>query len=75
MRKIWYSEQMSALNHRYTVGPENVSLDLRINILKPLHANWVTQYYDSIKVEIVVKGSRIMDALESTPKKEDPFEN
>ena len=61
------------------IAPENVSVDLCIR-MKPLHAKWVTQYYDSMKVhkEIVVNGWRrsgITDALENVSQKEEPFEN
>ena len=31
--------------------PESVSVDLKINILKPSHAKWVTQYYDLIRTD------------------------
>ena len=31
------------------VKPENVKVDLRISVLKPLQAKWVTSFYDKIQ--------------------------
>ena len=38
------------------IASESVSVDLKISILKPIHAKWVTQYYDHIHTnEDIVK--------------------
>ena len=41
----WYSEQVQAqiVNG---INADKVSVDLRISVVKPLHAKWVTQFYD-----------------------------
>ena len=62
LRKLgqdWYADQVSAqlLNG---IKPENVSVDVRISTLKPVHAKWVVSFYDRMQgdkgKEIIVKG-------------------
>ena len=38
--------------------PENVKVDTKLSIVKPLHAKWVTSFYDSMQTNksIVTKG-------------------
>ena len=74
----WYSEQVQAqiVNG---IEADKVSVDLRISVLKPLHAKWVTQFYDYMQVnkEIIIKGwkrSGISVSLQEKQRKEDPFE-
>ena len=71
----WYSEQVQAqiVNG---INADKVSVDLRISVVKPLHAKWVTQFYDYMQVnkEIIIKGwerSGIGAALKETQRKED----
>lgn len=76
--QTWYAEQVQA-QIANGIAPENVSVDLKISILKPLHAKWVTKYYDHIRTrkEIIINGWRrsgIIDALREQVHKEDPFE-
>ncbi|MEO0687884.1 MAG: hypothetical protein AAFY76_23225 [Cyanobacteria bacterium J06649_11] len=76
--QTWYAEQVQA-QIANGIAPENVSVDLKISILKPLHAKWVTKYYDHIRTrkEIIINGWRrsgIIDALREQVLKEDPFE-
>ena len=40
--QIWYAEQVQAQISNGT-APENVSLEFKISILKPIYAKWVTQ--------------------------------
>ena len=59
---------------------QKVSVDLKISILKPIHAKWVTQYYDHIRTDedIVKNGWRrsgITKEINENIRKEDPFEN
>ena len=46
----WYAEQVQS-QVRNGIAPTNVSVDIRISVLKPLHAKWVTQFYDYIRNE------------------------
>ena len=39
--QIWYAEQVLAQISK-GIAPESVSVDLKISILKPIHAKWVT---------------------------------
>ena len=57
--QIWYAEQVQAQISK-GIAPESVSVDLKISILKPIHAKWVTQYYDHIHTneDIVKNGWR-----------------
>ena len=75
----WFSDQVQS-QIQNGVTPEKVQVDLRISILKPLHAKWVTYFYDCMqnRRDIVLKGwkrSDIVDFLQLQPseKKEDPF--
>ena len=61
------------------INADKVSVDLRISVLKPLHAKRVTQFYDYMQVnkEIIIKGwerSGIGAVLKETQRKEDSFE-
>lgn len=74
----WYSEQVQSqiVNG---IQPDKVSVDLRITVLKPLHAKWVVQFYDFMQSngDVVVRGWRrsgVSAALEEPQRKEDPFE-
>ena len=42
---MWYAEQVQAEIYK-RIALERVSIDLKISILKAIHAKWVTQYYD-----------------------------
>ena len=74
-----YAEQVQAeISKR--IAPERVSIDLKISILKVIHAKWVTQYYDPIRTneDIVKNGwcrSGITKAIKENICKKDPFEN
>ena len=62
------------------IAPESVSVDLKLNILKPIHAKWMTQYYDHIRIDedIVKNGWRrsgINKAIKENIHKEDALEN
>ena len=35
----------------FHIAPESVFIDLKISILKPIHAKWVTQNYDHIRTD------------------------
>ena len=35
----------------FQISPESVFVDLKISMLKPIHAKWVTQYYDHIRTD------------------------
>ena len=53
-------------------------LNLKISMLNPIHAKWVTQYYDHIRSDenIVKNGWRrsgIVKAIKENIHKEDPF--
>ena len=55
-------------------------VDLKISILKPIHAKWVIQYYDRIctNKDIVKNGghrSGITKAIKGNISKKDAFEN
>ena len=54
---MWYAEQVQAEIYK-RIAPERVSIDLKISILKAIHAKWVTQYYDHIRTndDIVKNG-------------------
>lgn len=76
--QTWYSEQVQAQIEK-GIQPDKVSVDLRISVLKPLHAKWIVQFYDYMQSnkDIVVKGwqrSGVSAALEEPQRKEDPFE-
>ena len=43
------------------ITTENVSVDLKISILKPIHAKWVTQCYNRIYIN---KGIGKMDGTD-----------
>ena len=74
--QILYAEQEQAQISK--VAPESVSVDLKIGIHQPIHAKWVTQYYDYIRTDkdIVKNGwrrSRITKAIKENIRKEDRF--
>ena len=53
-------------------------VDVRISILKPLHAAWVTKFYDKMQIEtdIILNGwkrSGITDTVAEPLEKDDPF--
>ena len=61
------------------IQPDKASVDLRISVLKPLHAKWLVQFYDYMQSnkDIILKGwkrSGVSTALEELQRKEDPFE-
>ena len=75
----WFGEQVQQ-QIQNGVTPENVKVDLKISILKPLHAKWVTSFYDYMqgRPDIILKGWKragITEFLErnASEKKEDPF--
>ena len=62
------------------IVPQNVSMDLKISTLKPLHATWVTQYFNFIGTNKEIEKNRwqiarINKALEGNINKEHPFEH
>ena len=74
----WYSEQVQA-QIMNGIQPHKLCVDLRISVLKPLHAKWVVQFYDYMRSnkDIILKGWRrsgVSAALEEPQRKEDPFE-
>ena len=50
----------TSADSNFPIAPESVFVDLKISILKPIHAKWVTQYYDHIRTDedIVKNGWR-----------------
>ena len=50
--QIWYAGQEQAQISK-GIAPESVSLDLKISILKSIHAKWVAQYYNHIHTDKV----------------------
>ena len=68
------------VNRSCRIAPESVAFDLKISILKPLHAKLVTQYYDHTLAnkDIVKNGwlrSGILGAIKKKVPKEDLFKN
>ena len=62
------------------IAPESVSVDLKLSILKPIHAKWMTQYNDHIRIDedIVKNGWRrsgINKAVKENIHNEDALEN
>ena len=51
---VWVQAQISK-----GITPEDVSVDLKINIFKPVHAKWVTQYYGHICTDTDIEGKSI----------------
>ena len=77
--QIWYAEQQQAQISK-GIAPESVSVDLKISILKPVHAKSVNQCYDHICIEedIVKNGwcrSGTTKEIKENIWKQDPFEN
>ena len=75
----WFTSQVQ-LQIENGVTPEEVKVDTKISILKPLHAKWVRSFYDKMqsRPDIVLrrwKRSGITNflQLDSSKKKEDPF--
>ena len=74
----WFASQVQ-LQIENGATPEEVKVDTKISILKPLYAKWVTSFYDKIQShpDIVLRGRKRSDItnflqLESSKKKEDP---
>ena len=77
--QIWYAEHEQAQISK-GIAPESVSVDLKISILKPVHAKLVNQCYDHIRTEkdIVKNGWRrsgTTKAIKENIWKQGPFEN
>ena len=77
--QLWYAEQVQAQISK-GIAPGSASGNLKLSILKPIHAKWVTQYYDHIRTDgdIVKNGWRSPDitkTIKENIRKEDPFEN
>ena len=55
--QTWYSEK---IKEQLDAGKQSheVKVEVKISLIKPLHAKWVTKFYDYIrsKPEIVCKG-------------------
>ena len=75
----WLSTQVQA-QMQNGIKPENVKVDMRISVLKPLHAKWITSFYDKMqsRSDIIINGwkrSGITDFIQCdvSKKKEDPF--
>ena len=76
--QTWYSHQVQSQIEK-GIQPDKASVDLRISVLKPLHAKWLVQFYDYMQSnkDIILKGwkrSGVSTALEEPQRKEDPFE-
>ena len=61
------------------IAPHEIKVDVHITILKPLHAAWITKFFDHMcsNLKIVLNGwkkSGIKDTLSKDAVKEDPFE-
>ena len=48
--QIWYAGQVQPQISK-GIAQGSASIDLKISILKPKHAKWVTQYYDHIRTD------------------------
>lgn len=80
LRKLsqdWYSNEIQKQMEKGTRAHE-IKVDVRISILKPLHAAWVTKFYDKMQNEtdIILNGwkrSGITDAVTKPLEKDDPF--
>ena len=75
----WFASQVQ-LQIENGVTPEEVKVDKKISILKPLHAKWVTSFYDKMqsRPDIALRGWKRFGItnflqLDSSKKKEDPF--
>ena len=60
------------------IRPHEIKVDVRISILKPFHAAWVTKFYDKMQNEtdIILNGwkrSGITDAVAKPLEKDDTF--
>ena len=61
------------------LASHEIKVDVRISVLKPLYASWITKFYDHMRTneQIVLNGwkkSGISDViLPEADKKEDPF--
>ena len=60
---------------------QEIKVDVRISVLKPLHSSWITKFYDYMYIrtnpDIIIKGWRksgIVHCLENKATKEGPFE-
>ena len=55
--QAWYSEQIHSLLES---GCEDVAVDLKMSIMKPLGARWLMELYDYLQLrpEIIVNGFR-----------------
>lgn len=74
----WYSNEIRKQMEK-GMAPHEIKVDVRISVLKPLHAAWVTKFYDHMRLnsDIVLNGwkqSGITEALSKKAEKEDPFQ-
>ena len=77
----WFSQQVAKqINDGKT--PEEVTVDVRLSVMKPLQAKWIVSFYDRIQcergVEIITRGweaAGITSFLNSevSQRKENPF--
>ena len=75
--QTWYSKQIQQqiLSGKH---PHEIKVDMRISVIKPLHAKWIVQFYDYIRghPEIVINGwkkSIIPEVLSQQNVNLDPF--
>ena len=72
----WYSQeivkQMEAAN-----GSDQIKVDVRISVVKPLHAKWMVKYYDyaRTKPQLIISGWKESGIIDHLAKKIDldPF--
>ena len=77
----WYSNQVSS-QLQEGKKPDEVTIDTRLSIMKPLGVKWITSAYDYIRSQsgIIYGGfveAGIVEALKETenPEQEDPFKD
>ena len=61
------------------ISPDMVSVEVRLNVLKPVHAKWILQFYDYMQThqEKILKSwerAGVTKALNEPQRKEDPFQ-
>ena len=74
----WYSNEIRKEMKKCTQAHE-VKADVHISVLKPLHALWVTKFYEKMqnKTDIILNGwkqSGVTNAVSSESQKSEPSE-
>ena len=75
----WYSDQVQEQLSR-GISPDKASIDARLNVLKPVHAKWIAQFYDYMQTheEIILKSwerARVTKTLKILSSKADKNKN